>query len=468
MSYQHSFDPGILREYDVRGIVGKNLMESDAFALGRVFGTFVARKGGKKIGICYDGRHSSPVFVEQLVKGLNLCGIDVENFGLGPTPMAYFGLYHRQLDAAMIVTGSHNPPEYNGIKMTMKSGPVYGAAIQELGRMAAMGDVITAERPGTHETIFIEDAYIKRLAADYKDNGKKPLKIVWDAGNGATGAVLKQLTEALPGEHILLFDEVDGEFPNHHPDPSVEKNLIDLKQAVAQHGADLGIAFDGDGDRIGAVTRTGQTVWSDQLTALYARDVLDRQPGAKIILDVKCSQTAIDLIASWGGEVIVWKVGHSLAKAKMAETGAAMAGELSGHIFFKEGFYGHDDALYCAVRLMNIVQKYGDLDEQLKLFPAIFNTPEVRFEVPEEDKFVIVERAQEYVRNVREPGSTVLDIDGVRLSNADGWWLLRASNTQNVITVRAEGKTQESLNRVIASLKNALAQAGCVVPDPLF
>lgn len=468
MTFTHSFDPGILREYDVRGIVGKNLHELDAHALGRVFGTYVARKGGKKIGLCYDGRHSSPVFADQLTRGLNEAGIDVENFGLGPTPMAYFGLHHLNLDAAMIVTGSHNPPEYNGIKMTLKSGPVYGAMIQELGRMAAMGDVITADTPGSHETIFIEDAYIKRLTADYNDNGKKPLKIVWDAGNGAAGAVLKDLTAALPGEHILLFDEVDGEFPNHHPDPSVEKNLIDLKAAVKQHSADLGIAFDGDGDRIGAVTRTGKTVWSDQLTALYARDVLDRQPGATIILDVKCSQTAIDLIASWGGDVIVWKVGHSLAKAKMKETGAAMAGELSGHIFFKEGFYGHDDALYCAVRLMNIVQKYGDLDEQLKLFPAIFNTPEVRFEVPEEDKFDIVERAQNYIHNAPEPDSTLLDVDGVRLSNADGWWLLRASNTQNVITVRAEGKTPEALERVIASLKNALTQAGCVVPDPLF
>lgn len=468
MNFTHLFDPSTLREYDVRGIVGKTLNEKDAFALGRAFGTMVARLNGKKVGLCYDGRDSSPVFAEQIIRGLTLCGIDVENFGLGPTPMAYFGLHHRKLDAVMIVTGSHNPPEYNGIKMALKSGPVYGAMIKELGFMAESGDVITAEKPGTVETLFIEEPYIARLAGDYQANGKKPLKIVWDAGNGAAGAVLKDLTEALPGEHTLLFDDVDGTFPNHHPDPSVEKNLEDLKRTVREKGADLGIAFDGDGDRIGAVTRNGNVVWSDQLTALYARDILDRQPNATVILDVKCSQTAMDLITQWGGNLIVWKVGHSLAKAKMQETGAALAGELSGHIFFKEGFYGHDDALYCAVRLLNVVQKYGDLEEQLKLFPIVHTTPEIRFEVPEEDKFAIVDRAKELLQQTTTKGVSVMDIDGVRVTGPDGWWLLRASNTQNVLTVRAESTTQDGLERVIKSLQTALKQADCAYPDPLF
>ena len=467
MSFKHVFHPSTLREYDVRGIVDETLFYSDALALGRVFGTLVSRQGGTRVGICYDGRHSSPIFAEQLTQGLNLSGINVENFGLGPTPLAYFGLHHRNLDAVMVVTGSHNPTEYNSIKMALKTGPVYGAMIKELGHMAERGDVITVATPGTHETVFINDAYIKRLAGDYRDNGKKPLKIVWDAGNGAAGAVLHDLVAALPGEHTLLFDEVDGEFPNHHPDPSVEKNLADLKRAVEEKGADLGIAFDGDGDRIGVVTASGQTVWSDQLTALYARDILERQPKATIILDVKCSQTVMNMIAEWGSNVIVWKVGNSLAKAKMQETGAALAGELSGHIFFKEGFYGHDDALYCAVRVLNVIQKYGPLDQQLKLFPAVHTTPEVRFTVRDEEKFAIVERARNYLRD-NVANVSVLDIDGVRVSNEDGWWLLRASNTQNVLTIRAESTTTDGLQRVIKSLKMTLHNADCAYPEPLF
>ncbi len=467
MSMTHDFHPSTLREYDVRGVVDETLTTADCYALGRVFGTYVGRHNGSRVGICYDGRHSSPHFVDYLTRGLNEAGIHVEIFGLGPTPMAYFGLHHRQLDAVMIVTGSHNPPEYNGIKMALKTGPVYGAMIKEFGLMAARGDVATAAMPGTHQIVDIRDAYIQRLANDYDANGKKPLNIVWDAGNGAAGAVLRELTAALPGEHTLLFETVDGNFPNHHPDPSVEKNLADLKAAVAEKKADIGIAFDGDGDRIGVITASGKTVWSDQLTALYARDILQRQPKATIILDVKCSQTAIDLIRQWGGDVIVWKVGHSLAKAKMQETGAALAGELSGHIFFKEGFYGHDDALYCAVRVLNIIQRYGALDQQLALFPSVHNTPEVRFDVPEEDKFAIVERAKHILRAAGGP-VTVLDIDGVRVSNEDGWWLLRASNTQNVLTVRAESTTPEGLQRVIKSLKATLLNAECAYPEPLF
>lgn len=467
-SFSYRFDPSILREYDLRGIVGKTLRGEDCYALGRAFGTYVVRKGGKKIGLCYDGRPSSPEFVAQLVKGLTECGLDVENFGMGPTPLVYFGMHHRHLDATVAVTGSHNPPEYNGIKMALKSGPFYGSMIQELSTMAANGDFENVATPGVVTNTDINGDYIARLAGAYESHGKEPLKIVWDAGNGATGTVLRRLTENLPGDHTVLFDDVDGNFPNHHPDPSVEKNLEDLKRTVIAQGADLGIAFDGDGDRIGAVTRTGQVVWSDQLTALYARDILDRMPHAKIILDVKCSKTAMDMIAQWGGELIVWKVGHSLAKAKMQETGAALAGELSGHIFFKEGFYGHDDALYCAVRLLNVVQKYGDLDKLLKLFPPAHTTPEVRFEVPEEDKFAIIDRAKNYMRQHIKPEQDLLDIDGLRLSTPQGWWLLRASNTQNVLTIRAESTSSGGLDAMIMSLKETLAGAQCDYPDPLF
>ena len=466
--FTHIFDRTILREYDIRGVVNKTLHRQDAYAVGRSFGTLVARKGGKTIGICYDGRHSSPLFADEIINGIRDTGINVENYHIGPTPMAYFALYYRHLDAVLVVTGSHNPPEYNGIKMALKSGPFYGDDILTIGKMAQMGDVIESNQKGTLSVIDIRDAYTSRLAKDYNSDNKKPLKIVWDAGNGSTGSVLKMLVDKLSGTHHLLFEAVDGNFPNHHPDPSVEKNLIDLKQAVIKQQADFGVAFDGDGDRIGVVTRTGKTIWSDQLTALYARDILKRQPDALTILDVKCSQTACDQISQWGGKTLMWKVGHSLAKAKMIETGAALAGELSGHIFFKEGFYGHDDALYCAVRLMNIVHRFGCLDDQMEIFPKVHNTPEVRFEVPEDDKFSIIERAKSYLKEVTQNDFSVLDIDGVRVSNHDGWWLLRASNTQNVLTIRAESKTQEGLNGMIKSLKDTLYHAKCDFPDPLF
>lgn len=461
--FTHIFNPTILREYDIRGIVGKTLHESDLYAVGRVFGTKIIRDGGKKAGLCYDGRHSSPAFADALVRGLVDCGVIVENFGPGPTPMAYFGLYHRELDAAIAITGSHNPPDYNGIKMATKNGPVYGATITDMGRMAANGDVVSGT--GSVMGVDIYDAYVQRLVSDYRDNGKKPLTVVWDAGNGIVGQVLKKFTDALPGKHILLFDDVDGNFPNHHPDPTIEKNLVDLKAAVAKHGADVGIGFDGDGDRIGAVDAQGNVVWGDQLLALYARDILARKPGATIVLDVKCSKTAADMIAQWGGKPVLWKAGHSLVKAKMMETGAVLGGELSGHIFFKDGFYGHDDALYCAVRLLNVIQQYGALSDLRALFPPVFNTPEIRFDVPEEDKFAIIDRAKNYVR---QSGGDILDIDGIRVNTPNGWWLLRASNTQNALTARVEATSAPALHDLVGSLKTALRAANCIFPDPLY
>jgi len=465
-SFKHDFSPAILREYDIRGLVDKNLHEADLYAIGRAFGTVIIRQGGTKAGLCYDGRHSSPRFADQLIKGLMDCGLQVENYGMGPTPLVYFGLVDRHLDGAIAITGSHNPPEYNGIKMVLKSGPVYGAAIQEIGRMAAAGDVVSGN--GSVEEIDLDDAYITRLARDYNGNGKPDLKIAWDAGNGAPGTVLRALTNKIPGQHIVLFDDVDGSFPHHHPDPAVEKNLLDLKEAVREGHCDLGIAFDGDGDRIGAVDKNGDVIWSDQLIALYAREILERNPGAPIIVDVKCSKTVTDLIAGWGGKPIIWKAGHSLVKAKMKETAAPLGGELSGHIFFKDGFYGHDDALYCAVRLLNIVQKYGPLHELKKLFPPVFNTPEIRFDVPEENKFQYITDAKNYVQANAGQDVSVLDIDGIRVSTPDGWWLVRASNTQNALTARAEATSKEALDKLVAMLKQTLDAIGCAYPNPLY
>jgi phosphomannomutase len=466
-NFKHQFDSGILREYDIRGIVGKNLHENDLYAIGRAFGTMVVRNGGSKVGLCYDGRHSSPGFATQMIKGFMACGLQIEHYGVGPTPLAYYALNERGLDGVVIITGSHNPPEYNGIKMALSSGPVYGAAIQDIAQLAANGDLIDGTG-GSIVDVNIAEEYLNRLVRDYQAHGKDGLKVVWDAGNGSAGAVLKQFTDRLPGTHILLFDDVDGDFPNHHPDPAVEKNLADLKKAVIDNHADLGIAFDGDADRIGVVDGNGNVIWSDQLTALYAREIIERIPHAEILLDVKCSNTAANLINQWGGKATIYKTGHSLMKAKMKETGAPLGGELSGHIFFKDQFYGHDDALYCAVRLLNIVQKYGPLSEQAKLFPPVFNTPEIRFDVNEEDKFRFIEEAKHYITKNASGDVSVLDIDGIRVTTPIGWWLLRASNTQNALTGRVEATSESDLAKLVDMLKLTLKEVGCNYPDKLY
>lgn len=465
--FSHRFDPSILREYDVRGVVGKTLHASDAYALGRIFGGNVKRDGGKRMGLCYDGRHSSPEFAREFARGCIEMGLDVEDYGLAPTPLGYYALRERDIDAVTVITGSHNPPDYNGIKMALKSGPVYGDTIQQFGQQAIAGGIAAAEKHGQYTKIDIRHAYVQRLVRDYDMRGQKPLKIIWDAGNGATGAILKQLTDALPGEHHLLFADVDGDFPNHHPDPAVEKNLAALQDNVRTHKADLGIAFDGDGDRIGVVDGNGKMIWSDQLTALYAIEILQRQPGAKIILDIKCSQSAAKAIEDAGGELIWWKSGHSLMKKKMQETGAALGGELSGHIFFKDGFYGHDDAPYCAIRALNLVHALGPLAALHGRFTPMHNTPEMRFDVPESDKFAIMERAKAIVEDEQFADMQILAIDGLRVTNADGWWLLRASNTQNALTARIESNSAEGLQRLIKTFKSILQESGSPIPEEI-
>ncbi|WP_145708688.1 phosphoglucomutase/phosphomannomutase PgmG, partial [Azospirillum baldaniorum] len=362
-------------------------------------------------------------------------------------------------DGGIMITGSHNPPEYNGIKMMLGKGPVYGAMIQELGAIAAAGDYATGA--GNAERVDVQDAYVARLLRDY--DGVRDLKIAWDAGNGATGEILRRLTATLPGEHILLFDAIDGDFPNHHPDPTVEKNLVDLKKAVAEHGCDIGIGFDGDGDRIGAIDHLGRVVWGDQLVAIYAADVLKSHPGATIIADVKASQTLFDEIARLGGQPLMWKTGHSLLKAKMAETGSPLAGEMSGHIFFADKWYGFDDALYCAVRLIGQVSRSGGPLAALRdRLPEVINTPETRFQADEERKFQVVREVKE---RLKAEGAQVNDIDGVRVQTPDGWWLLRASNTQDVLVARAESSTQDGLERLKSMVVAQLEASGLEAPS---
>lgn len=451
------FNPEVLREYDIRGQVGKSLSESDAHALGLAFGTMIRRNGGKHVCVGYDGRETSPAFSTALIMGLTKTGVDVENIGLGPTPMLWFAVKDRKADGGIMVTGSHNPSDYNGFKMTLQNAPVFGAMVQELGRIAASGDFESGS--GSVRTVDIQDAYVARMLRDL--TGKKPLKIAWDCGNGAGGEICRRLTARLPGEHILLFDEIDGRFPHHHPDPTVDKNLADLIRTVREEKCDLGIAFDGDADRIGAVDEQGNIMRCDTLLTVYAKGVLKKHPGAPIIADVKCSRVLFDEIARLGGKPVMWKTGHSLIKSKMAETKAPLAGELSGHIFFADKYYGFDDGLYCAVRLINELCEANSPASSLTAhLPRIYNTPEIRFEVDENKKFDIVNSIASRMKTLEDPGLHVDDIDGVRVTAEDGWWLLRASNTQNVLVCRAEANSAQGLERMKTMLRGEIERAG--------
>ena len=445
----HQFDPTILREYDIRGIVGETLKVEDARAIGRSYGSILAKTGGKCAAIGYDGRLSSPMLEEAVVQGLTEAGIDVVRIGLGPTPMLYYAVSTVPgVDGGIMITGSHNPPNYNGFKMMLGKKSFFGKDIQQLGAVASKGDWTSGQ--GTWRKLSVFDEYVARVARDY--DGTKDLKIVWDAGNGATGDALVQLVKALPGTHILLNEVIDGTFPAHHPDPTEPHNLIQLQDKVAETKADFGIAFDGDGDRIGVVDGKGRILWGDQLMIILAEDVLKAHPGATIIADVKASQVLYDEIARMGGAPLMWRTGHSLIKTKMAETGAPLAGEMSGHIFFADKYYGYDDALYAAVRLMGIVARSAETITQVRdRLPTVLNTPELRFPCSETRKFQVIEEVK---ARLEAAGAQVSAIDGVRVNTADGWWLLRASNTQDVLVARAEAKDEAGLAR----LKDILAQ----------
>jgi len=449
----HIFHPTSLREYDIRGIVGTTLSAADAYAIGRSIATLVRRGGGASVAVGRDGRESSPALEGELVRGLTESGADVVGIGLGPTPMLYYAASVLDVDAGVMITGSHNPADYNGFKMVLAGQAFFGADIQNLGRMAAAGDWEAGGGTARDEEIF--DRYVERLLLNY-DGGA--FRIGWDAGNGAAGPALEKLAAKLPGEHHLLYTDVDSRFPNHHPDPTEEANLADLKALVAAKGLDFGIAFDGDGDRIGAVDGQGRVVWGDQLLAILAEPVLAEMPGATIIADVKASQALYDRIAELGGKPLMWKTGHSLIKSKMRETGAPLAGEMSGHIFFAHDYYGYDDALYAAVRLIRAVtQLGGSLTALRDAMPAVINTPEMRFQVDESRKFAVVE---EVLDRLAASGADVNRTDGARVSTADGWWLLRASNTQDVLVARAEAKDQAGLDRLVAQIDAQLALSG--------
>jgi phosphomannomutase len=456
-------DPTIFRAYDIRGIVGESLTLDAVQAIGRAFADVVREaqpsKPRPEIAIGYDGRLSSPDIEQALVRGINEGGANAVCIGLGPTPMLYFAVHHLNADAGIMVTGSHNPPDYNGLKMMLGHGPFHGAQISDLAQRIEQGFAIV-DQAGTSRTEEVADAYIARVQQD--SVAGRDLHVVWDAGNGAAGDVLTELVKGLPGTHTVLFGEVDGTFPNHHPDPTVPENLVDLIAAVEREEADLGIALDGDGDRIGVIDRTGEILWGDQLMMLWAADVLAEHPGATVIADVKASQVLFDEIARLGGKPLMWKTGHSLIKQKMKELGCPLAGEMSGHIFFADRYFGFDDALYAGVRLMNVLANHEKtLDEIRRSLPKVVNTPELRFDCDDVRKFSVIEEVRAHLV---DRGDTVNAVDGVRVSIAGGWWLLRASNTQPVLVARCEAPDMEALEEVKKDLVAAVKPSGVVPP----
>ena len=455
-------DPSLLREYDIRGIVGETLSPDDVRALGRGFGSIIFEEHGKasRVAVGYDGRVSSPMLLSSLIDGLLSSGVHVINTGLGPSPMLYFATFETCSQGGMMITGSHNPPNYNGIKLMQEGKPFYGRAIQSLGTRVRNREFVVGA--GTIEDIDIREPYVTRLLEGNKWEGQ--MKVVWDPGNGASGEIVRRVIRGLAGKHILINGAIDGTFPNHHPDPTVESNLSQLKEAVSENECDLGIGFDGDGDRIGVIDEQGRVIWGDQLMVIWARDVLERLPGSTIIADVKSSSVLYEQVKKAGGNPVMWKTGHSLIKAKMAEMGAPLAGEMSGHIFFADEYYGFDDAIYAALRLLRILarneESLGDIRDSL---PNMFNTPELRFDCADDRKSSIVNLVRD--RFMTEGRSKVCNIDGVRVETKDGWWLLRASNTQPVLVARCESASEIGLSRLKDELVNHLCLSGVKPPD---
>lgn len=461
MSSSHSFNPTILREYDIRGVVDDTLSLDDAYAVGRAFGTCVVEAGGDQVALGFDGRLTSPRLAEAVLEGLMACGLHVKRINMGPTPMLSFAIRHLDTGSGIMVTGSHNPVDYNGFKMTLAGKPFFGDAIQNLGSIAESAAYAPGE--GSVEDIDIRADYVDVLAREHQP--LRMARIAWDPGNGAAGEVLNMLCTRMPGHHHVVNGMVDGTFPGHHPDPTVAENLVDLQNHIAEHDCELGIAFDGDGDRIGVVDGKGRILWADQLMMLFAEDVLRDDPGATIIADVKSSQVLFDEVARLGGVPVMWKTGHSLIKAKMSETGSPLAGEMSGHIFFADRYFGFDDGLYAAVRLLALLERQEiTLAELRDRIPEVENTPELRFPCAEERKFEVIE---EVAGRLDAAGADVTAIDGVRVNTEDGWWLLRASNTQDVLVARCEARDMDGLARLKDALTAQLAESGIVAPADL-
>ncbi len=460
----HKFHKSIIRAYDIRGIYNETLFDQDAFFVGKSFASFLVKNGKKKIAIASDARKSSPALKENLIKGLLESGLEVVDVGIGPTPMLYFSIYELDCDAGIMLTGSHNPKDHNGFKIGLKERPFYGDDIINLAKIAADGDFV--EGGGSVTKVDIEDKYVKKIVADCVlnvDKFDKKYKIAWDNGNGAGGNVLKKISDKINAAHHLLYEKLDGDFPNHHPDPTVEANLQDLKDLIAKEKCDIGIAFDGDADRIGVVDDEGEVLWGDQLLIFYAREILQKNQGSAIIADVKASKVLFDEVKKAGGNPVMYKTGHSLVKAKMKELKAPVAGEMSGHIFFADKYlgaknHGYDDALYAAIRIINVLAKSGKkLSDLRKALPETFSTPEYRITVSDEEKFELIEKLK---ADLQKEEQEFNDIDGIRTDLDLGWWLVRASNTQAAISARCESNSQENLLKLKKVLKARLEKYG--------
>jgi phosphomannomutase/phosphoglucomutase len=436
-------DKNIFREYDIRGIVGAQLTDETVAALAGAIGAFFRQYGAKRIAIGYDARESSPRYAELLTTGLNASGCDVVMIGRVPTPVLYHTVFTKPVDGGVMITGSHNPPDHNGFKICLGKETLYGSQIQEIREIAIQTET-RAPLTGSVEQMNVLDEYVADIASGIK-MGPRKLKAVVDGGNGMGGATAVPVYKRLGVDLIELFTEPDSSFPNHHPDPTVTENLQDTIRGVRENKADIGIAFDGDGDRIGVVDETGRIIWGDELMVLLSRSVLSNDPGATIIAEVKCSQNLFDDIEKHGGVPLMWKAGHSLIKSKMKETGAALAGEMSGHIFFADRFYGFDDATYAGARVLEILSNTDKrLSELLSDLPKTFSTPELRVPCPDDIKFDVVNRiADEFSRD-----HEVITIDGARILFENGWGLVRASNTQAILVLRFEADSEDELNSI--------------------
>ena len=442
----------IFREYDIRGIAATELPDNGVGLLGQAIGTYLHRRGGKKLALGRDTRLSSPRLHEALLRGLMASGCDVTDVGIVPTPVLYYSVFHLPADGGVMITGSHNPPEFNGFKVLAGTSTIYGDALQEIYRLMEAGDL--EEGSGSVRQADAVTPYVREVSSQF--HFARRIRLVVDAGNGTGGPVMHRILEQLNAEATEMFFEMDGRFPNHHPDPTVPAYLQALIDKVVETKADLGIAFDGDTDRIGAVDETGRIVYGDQLMILYGREILTRKPGAVFIGEVKCSQSMYDDLAARGGNPIMWKTGHSLIKAKMKEAHAELAGEMSGHMFFADRYYGFDDALYAACRLIEIVAASGEpLSAHFAGLPKTVITPEIRFDCPDEVKFEVVKRAAEQLRSRYK----TVEVDGARVLFPQGWGLVRASNTQPVLVMRFEASTEELLNQYRQEVEAVVAQA---------
>lgn len=454
------FDRDIFRAYDIRGIVGQSLTDATVYHIGRAFAAAAAARNIREVVVAADGRLSGPSLKQILTQGLTDSGCQVLDIGYVPTPVLYFAAHQRDDQTGIMITGSHNPADYNGFKMMLGGETLSGDQIQDLARCIERQAYV--DGTGATQPLAIERAYSERILKDI--NLKRPMKVVLDCGNGIAGGIAPDLLEQLGCEVIPLFCEVDGTFPNHHPDPGKLKNLQDAIAAVKEHQADLGLAFDGDGDRVGVITPSGHVVYPDRVMMLFAEDVLSRNPGAEILFDVKCSRLLPQVIEQAGGKATMWKTGHSLIKRQMKACGALLAGEMSGHIFFKERWYGFDDGLYSAARLLEILSgRDEDADAIFSAYPEDISTPEINIEVREDNKFTLVEALQQ----VEFPGGSVSHIDGVRVDYADGWGLMRASNTTPVLVLRFEAENDAALSRIKHEFQSRLSaiDPGLLIPD---